>query len=161
MPLWTTGSVWCLQFLYAPLVSSSNAIPPWGSPSFWLMLLMLLLQMLTGTFHLFLSLSSPARDVYSESVLSTAGLIQGEVLTFWGSIWWFLRSFTATSLYCVPFCSLISAFCSAVFQNLLFQFRLHGIFVFPSCMKTEFVALKTLFFSFPLCFFKKSHGKIH
>ena len=43
------------------------------------------------------------------------------------------------------------------FKTLLFQFRLCGIFVFPSCMQTELVALKLCcrFFFFPCCGFSR------
>ena len=143
-------------FFCMPLVSSPNAVPPWKvilhfGWCFWY----LLLQIPTDTFHLFLSLFSStwylfkASPVYNRSHTGWGPHLLGEY--FAGEFWGLLLLHPSVYSFALSFLHSGQLF----LKTLLFQFRLRGIFVFPSCMKTEFVAFKTLFFFFFSCVFPR------
>ena len=122
---------------YAPPVASPNAVPTWeGDPFILAAAFDICYSWYLWAPSIFLSLSSPALENYSKSVLSTAGLIQvrsspsGRIL-----------SLVISEVYCcyIPLCSpVLSHFClllSCFLKHFHFNLDLVGFLCFPVSWK--------------------------
>lgn len=157
MPLWTSpSSVWCLQPSFARPWFLHPMLYLLGRWSFILadafdicysrypQTPSIFFSLFSSTWYLF-----KASPVYNRSHTGWGPHLLGEY--FAGDFWGLLLLHPSVYSFALSFLHSGQLF----LKTLLFQFRLRGIFVFPSCMKTEFVAFKTLFFFFSPVFFQE------